>query len=94
MFRQAALQGLRHSVRIKSTPRSKIVLDKKTDPLYQPMRPSLFFSDGSMALTGNEPQLICNDYRVKLRHPSGRVSWVRVSPDTYNCAVIGKAFTG
>jgi len=64
----------------------------KTEPIYRPMRPPLFFLDGSIARSGCEPQLMFDDYLVKLRRANGRVSWVRVSFDTYRRATINRAY--
>lgn len=91
---QKVLQGLRHAVRPQGTPRPPVVLDMKTDPIYQPMQPTMFFVDGSIAQSCHEPRLICDDYRIKLKHPKRRATWVRVSPAAYRRAVVGEAFTG
>ena len=94
MARQWALPGLHLSVRHESTQCSPIVLDMKTDPIYRPMRPPLFFMDGSVAQAGREPQLMCNDHLIKLRQPGRKASWVRVSAEAYRRASIGKTYTG
>ena len=94
MYGQRTLQGLRHAARQQGTPRSAIVLDMKTDQIYRPMQPLMFFADGSVAHAACEPQLMCDRYLIKVKGPLGRKSWVPVSSDTYRTAVIGKAFTG
>ena len=84
------LQGLRHPFNRASSPCSPIVLDREDSPIYRSFRQPLFFVDGSLAVGGREPQLVCDDYRLKVRQSNGRVCWIRVSRDAYQHAAIGQ----
>lgn len=86
------LQGLRHTLVHTAASSSGVVLDREHSPIYRPIRQPLFFIDGSLAVSGREPQLVCDEYRLKLRQADGHTCWVRVSPDDYQQAVIGQPF--
>ncbi len=70
-----------------------MVIGKKTTPMYIPVRRASFFADGAIATGCTEPVLVCNGPRLKLLGTDGSVSWVPVSTDTYDAAVIGEPFT-
>lgn len=85
-----ALQGLRRSTVPASPPSSPVVLAMMDTPSYRPARQPLFFVDGSLAVSGEEPRIVCDDYRLKIRQPNGRTCWVRVSHESYLRASVGQ----
>lgn len=93
MSRQKVLQGLRQSIFHQGTPRSVMVIGKKTTPIYIPVRRTSFFADGAIAIGCTEPVIVCNGPRLKLLNTDGSVSWVPVSPETYKAAVVGRPFS-
>lgn len=94
MPRPKVLQGLRQSHPPADTPSPPVVIAKKSDPIYRSVRQPQFYLDGSLALAGRDPEIMCPGPLVKLRHPNGKESWVTVTPETYRKVVVGRVYPG
>lgn len=79
-----ALNGLLQTTPLSSREiHDATVIDVRTNVGYSPMRLPQFYLDGSVAISGKEPERLCTEYKVRLKPSRGRARWYPVSQEAF-----------